>query len=115
MKSRRQFYRAVTLLTALFMIAGCTHLQPPPPATDSTVALIAASLGGVPGETEQLLVVFPLRPESTRGIVYLFDRRGAGWSLHAGPLPAMVGRNGFARPGEKREGDGRTPAGRAFS
>jgi L,D-peptidoglycan transpeptidase YkuD (ErfK/YbiS/YcfS/YnhG family) len=43
--------------------------------------------------------------------VYLFARHGAGWSLQAGPLPAMVGRNGFARPGEKREGDGRTPSG----
>jgi L,D-peptidoglycan transpeptidase YkuD (ErfK/YbiS/YcfS/YnhG family) len=43
--------------------------------------------------------------------VYLFDRQDAGWSLLTGPLPAMVGRNGFARPGEKREGDGRTPAG----
>ena len=111
MKTRRQFYRAVTLLIALFIFTGCTHQQPHAPARDSAVDLIAASLGALPGETEQLLVVFPVRPESTRGIVYLFDRRGAGWSLHAGPLPAMVGRNGFARPGEKREGDGRTPAG----
>lgn len=28
-----------------------------------------------------------------------------------GPYTAWIGRNGFARPGQKREGDGRTPSG----
>jgi len=111
MTPRRQFCRVVTLLTALLILTGCTHLQPTAAARDSTVDLIAASLGGLPGETEQLTVVFPVRPDSTQGVVYLFDRRADGWSLQAGPLPSVVGRNGFARPGEKREGDGRTPAG----
>jgi len=99
------------LTVVLFIVTGCTHLQPPAPARDGAVRMIAASLGALPSETEQLLVVFPVCPDSTRGTVYLLERRGAGWSLQAGPLPAMVGRNGFARPGEKREGDGRTPAG----
>ena len=59
----------------------------------------------------QLVVAIPLRSDATRGVMYLFDRRATGWSRLAGPLPAMVGRRGFARPGEKREGDGRTPSG----
>ena len=29
----------------------------------------------------------------------------------SGPMDAVIGENGFARPGEKREGDGRTPSG----
>ena len=57
------------------------------------------------------MVALPLRSDATRGIVYLFERHEAGWLRRAGPLSAMVGRSGFARPGEKREGDGRTPSG----
>ena len=65
----------------------------------------------VPSDTRQLMVVLPLRSDATRGVVYLFDRHATGWSRQAGPMPAMVGRSGFAPPGEKREGDGRTPSG----
>jgi L,D-peptidoglycan transpeptidase YkuD (ErfK/YbiS/YcfS/YnhG family) len=34
-----------------------------------------------------------------------------GWRLVKGPFRAVAGRNGFVRPGEKREADGRTPSG----
>jgi L,D-peptidoglycan transpeptidase YkuD (ErfK/YbiS/YcfS/YnhG family) len=43
--------------------------------------------------------------------VYAFERTREGWRLAFGPLEATVGRSGFAPPGEKREGDGRTPTG----
>jgi L,D-peptidoglycan transpeptidase YkuD (ErfK/YbiS/YcfS/YnhG family) len=33
------------------------------------------------------------------------------WKPVLGPVPAMIGRNGFAQSGEKREGDGKTPSG----
>jgi L,D-peptidoglycan transpeptidase YkuD (ErfK/YbiS/YcfS/YnhG family) len=39
------------------------------------------------------------------------ERHGQGWSDLSGPIPAVVGRNGFATPGAKREGDGTTPSG----
>ncbi|HPC02466.1 MAG TPA: L,D-transpeptidase family protein [Syntrophales bacterium] len=38
-------------------------------------------------------------------------RQGDRWVRAFGPFPAAIGRNGFAPPGEKREGDGRTPSG----
>ena len=38
-------------------------------------------------------------------------RRCQGWHLVSGPIPAVIGRNGLAPIGEKREGDGRTPSG----
>src|SRR5262249_23527641 len=39
-------------------------------------------------------------------------RRSAGrWRRVFGPWTARIGRNGFAPPGRKREGDGRTPSG----
>jgi len=50
----------------------------------------------------------PLPHNST---LFAFERNRGTWTLLLGPVPAMTGRNGFAPPGEKREGDGRTPVG----
>ena len=40
-----------------------------------------------------------------------YDRTDSGSVLRFGPWTARIGRNGFAPPGEKREGDGRAPSG----
>jgi len=40
-----------------------------------------------------------------------FERTATGWERAFGPWSADVGYNGFAPPGAKREGDGRTPSG----
>jgi L,D-peptidoglycan transpeptidase YkuD (ErfK/YbiS/YcfS/YnhG family) len=69
------------------------------------------ALTDVAPESGQLLVAVPLTARSSQGMLYAFDRTDNGWTLHAGPVKTMVGRNGFAKPGEKREGDGHNPAG----
>ena len=40
-----------------------------------------------------------------------FRKTGDGWHRSFGPWPALIGWNGFAPRGDKREGDGRTPTG----
>jgi L,D-peptidoglycan transpeptidase YkuD (ErfK/YbiS/YcfS/YnhG family) len=40
-----------------------------------------------------------------------YELGASGWTQVFGPWTANVGRNGVAPPGEKREGDGRTPSG----
>ena len=40
-----------------------------------------------------------------------WERKGRTWRQVFSTVPAVVGREGFAPPGEKREGDGRTPSG----
>jgi L,D-peptidoglycan transpeptidase YkuD (ErfK/YbiS/YcfS/YnhG family) len=40
-----------------------------------------------------------------------FQRTAHGWREVFGPWAARIGYKGFARPGRKREGDGRTPTG----
>jgi L,D-peptidoglycan transpeptidase YkuD (ErfK/YbiS/YcfS/YnhG family) len=40
-----------------------------------------------------------------------FQRSAGKWHRVFGPWVARIGRNGFAPPGRKREGDGRTPSG----
>lgn len=60
---------------------------------------------------KQLLVAVSDSRNSTTASVYTLERTQEGWKIRTGPLPAMTGRNGFAPPGEKREGDGRAPTG----
>jgi L,D-peptidoglycan transpeptidase YkuD (ErfK/YbiS/YcfS/YnhG family) len=40
-----------------------------------------------------------------------FERFGKRWKRKFGPILASIGRNGFAAPGAKVEGDGKTPTG----
>jgi L,D-peptidoglycan transpeptidase YkuD (ErfK/YbiS/YcfS/YnhG family) len=39
------------------------------------------------------------------------EKRNDNWQMAFGPLNAVIGKNGFAPVGEKREGDGKTPSG----
>jgi L,D-peptidoglycan transpeptidase YkuD (ErfK/YbiS/YcfS/YnhG family) len=41
----------------------------------------------------------------------LWENRGSGWTDVGGSIPCVVGKKGVAPPGQKREGDGRTPSG----
>jgi L,D-peptidoglycan transpeptidase YkuD (ErfK/YbiS/YcfS/YnhG family) len=65
---------------------------------------------GISRATGQILII--ARPAS--GIsttLSALGRRGDEWLPVASPIDAVVGRNGMALPGEKREGDGKTPVG----
>ena len=105
------FLKFIPLWGLLGMIAGCGQRHLPPPMQECATELIAVSAPLIPADTRQLMVALPLPSDATRGVVYLFERHDAGWFRRGEALPAMVGRSGFAPPGAKREGDGRTPSG----
>jgi L,D-peptidoglycan transpeptidase YkuD (ErfK/YbiS/YcfS/YnhG family) len=63
------------------------------------------------GDAGQAVVVTAEDYGSTTATLATWQRAGAGWEQVHGPWPAYVGYAGFAPPGEKREGDGRTPSG----
>jgi L,D-peptidoglycan transpeptidase YkuD (ErfK/YbiS/YcfS/YnhG family) len=48
---------------------------------------------------------------ATTATVRAFAKRGGTWHQVFGPASAWIGYAGFAPPGAKREGDGRTPSG----
>jgi len=48
---------------------------------------------------------------SSRYYVYTLGKDHDDWKGVSGPMEATIGENGFALPGEKREGDGKTPSG----
>jgi len=86
--------------------ADGTAVSDAPNASDVS-ALVPRDL---PAATSQLLVVVG-EEGSSAARLYALERRPEGWRRFAGPLPAAVGRHGFAPKGEKREGDGKSPSG----
>ena len=109
--------RLITLclsITALITCGGCTHtrtaevtpraLTSATPATTPPAdsAVVAATIDGVRIPAGQLLVVVAEGNETSRAVLYRLERGDNGWRMKGGAVDAMVGRNGFARPGEKR-------------
>lgn len=64
----------------------------------------------VPTAAQQVIIVQPVG-EKPNVTVTAMERRGDQWQPVFGPWPGTVGRNGIARIGTKKEGDGCTPAG----
>ena len=59
----------------------------------------------------QLITVTAGSYAATYAVLTAYQRTGHGWHRVFGPWIARIGRKGFAPPGRKREGDGRTPSG----
>lgn len=69
------------------------------------------SLEKMIGESSQVLLVRNMNPAAIDVRIFPLERRKGSWHCPFAPIDGVIGRNGFALPGEKREGDGRTPAG----
>jgi L,D-peptidoglycan transpeptidase YkuD (ErfK/YbiS/YcfS/YnhG family) len=64
------------------------------------------------GQSTQMILVMERRCLSSFGyFVYTVEKKHDHWKWVLGPMEATIGKNGFALPGEKREGDGKTPSG----
>lgn len=59
----------------------------------------------------QLITVTAASPTATSARFVAYRRADGRWIRRFGPWTARVGYNGIAPPGQKREGDGRTPSG----
>jgi len=64
-----------------------------------------------PDDIRQLLVVFNESPEQNTAVLVALEKKGKDWFIVAPPLPAGIGRKGFAAPNAKREGDNQSPTG----
>src|SRR6266702_4677478 len=71
----------------------------------------AASAQSVPAGVRQLITVTAARRRATYAKLSVFRRAQGRWVRVFGPWRARVGYHGIAKPGAKRGGDGRTPAG----
>jgi L,D-peptidoglycan transpeptidase YkuD (ErfK/YbiS/YcfS/YnhG family) len=97
--------------------AGTTRKRATPatavPVTTAAVVRTASPVDrllGV-GDAEQVITVVAQAPGDTTAELTAYERTADGWVPVHGPWTANLGRGGFAPPGDKREGDNRTPTG----
>ena len=60
---------------------------------------------------EQLLVVYNYQPENYSAFLVALERKEGSWVVKYYPVEVGVGKNGFAPPQKKIEGDGKSPTG----
>jgi L,D-peptidoglycan transpeptidase YkuD (ErfK/YbiS/YcfS/YnhG family) len=82
-----------------------------PAAAGSAATASAASPGSTRQQVRQLIRVTAAGYGDTWVSLTAYQWSAGGWRRVLGPWPARIGRGGFAPPGGKREGDGRTPSG----
>jgi L,D-peptidoglycan transpeptidase YkuD (ErfK/YbiS/YcfS/YnhG family) len=59
----------------------------------------------------QLLVVFNEKQESFTSVFVALEKKEKNWVVKQSPIEAGIGKNGFALPNKKVEGDGKSPTG----
>jgi L,D-peptidoglycan transpeptidase YkuD (ErfK/YbiS/YcfS/YnhG family) len=80
------------------------------PARPAAPPLLVTRLHGV-GSARQVVSVTNGGYGDSYATVRAFTRTASGWTQTFGPWQTRIGMAGFAPPGEKREGDDRTPTG----
>ncbi|MEE9910924.1 MAG: L,D-transpeptidase family protein [Deltaproteobacteria bacterium] len=105
----RILVRWAVIFLAVFSVTACAHI---PSGSGAKTAVWLSAERDISPDTRQALLV---RDDSflffTSRKVYALEKPASAWREAMAPMDAVVGRNGFAPPGEKREGDGRTPSG----
>jgi L,D-peptidoglycan transpeptidase YkuD (ErfK/YbiS/YcfS/YnhG family) len=99
---------AVTIGLAPAAVAGT-----PPPLTATAPThhhLLVTRLKGIHNATQVISVTNP-HYGSVHAKVQAFQKTSSGWRRVFGPWHSWIGRNGFAHPRHKREGDGKIPSG----
>jgi L,D-peptidoglycan transpeptidase YkuD (ErfK/YbiS/YcfS/YnhG family) len=104
---------ACTWLTNVLDVAARAGSAPDAAGYAAPRLSAAASPDGLRGvgTARQVVEVTTSRYGSSYATLSAWRMSAGGWVRVLGPWTARIGRNGFAAPGHKREGDGRTPTG----
>jgi L,D-peptidoglycan transpeptidase YkuD (ErfK/YbiS/YcfS/YnhG family) len=115
---------AAAVLAAVVLAVGCARapVRPaagaaPPaaaataPAGSTAAPPAAAARPADPLAGRQLITVSAASDGATYATLTAYRRSAGPWRRVLGSWTARIGRGGFAPPGLKREGDGRTPSG----
>jgi len=94
----------IFLLSLILFISACA------PATRVTdVATIMNSFKI--SESSQALLATSNYPSSSAVTIYSLEKKDGQWRKFTESFGGVIGKNGFAEPSEKREGDGKSPSG----
>jgi Uncharacterized protein conserved in bacteria len=101
--------RLFSFLLTLLSLSACIFV--PAASSLDPGAFLAAQENKIGQSSQVLLVTDNSFLFFTERKVYALEKRANIWEMAFAPLTAVIGKNGFAPPGEKREGDGKTPSG----
>ncbi|HWR94300.1 MAG TPA: L,D-transpeptidase family protein [Flavobacterium sp.] len=101
-----------TLLVMMILLFSINKLQSQSrdKAIENAIALAEKNAGQL-DNVSQLLVVFNEKPESFTAVFVVLEKNEIKWIAKQKPIEVSIGKNGFALPNEKVEGDGKSPTG----
>jgi L,D-peptidoglycan transpeptidase YkuD (ErfK/YbiS/YcfS/YnhG family) len=98
-----------TVVLVLLSLTACLFV---PEASKFNMKTFLAAHDNKAGKSTQIILVIDNNSLFfNERKVYTLEKKGADWKTAFEPFSAVIGKNGFAPVGEKREGDGKTPSG----
>jgi L,D-peptidoglycan transpeptidase YkuD (ErfK/YbiS/YcfS/YnhG family) len=98
------------LLVSMFFVSYSLLAQQKISAIEEAL-LIAAKNQHQLENVNQLLVVYNYKPDDFTAVFMALEKKGKHWVVKQEPIAAGIGKNGFALPDQKVEGDGKSPTG----
>ena len=98
-----------TILLILLSLTACVFV--PVASKFDMKTFLAAHENKINKSIQILLVIDNSSLFSNERRVYALEKKANEWKMAFEPFNAVIGKNGFAPSGEKREGDGKTPSG----
>jgi L,D-peptidoglycan transpeptidase YkuD (ErfK/YbiS/YcfS/YnhG family) len=106
--SKKSYLMPALVLLGL-LTASC--MRPAVSPDEAPPKWMQAALETMQKTSSQVLLVASKEPSGFRARLYALEKQNAIWRNALPPMPALIGGKGFAPPGEKKEGDLRTPSG----
>ncbi len=107
-----KYYIFIRLFLIMLMPLSVTACFLAPTAHKfDTSAFLKSQTNKIGKSTQILLAVDNSSFLFTRTTLYAVEKREDNWQMAFEPFNAVIGKKGFAPPGEKKEGDGKTPSG----
>jgi L,D-peptidoglycan transpeptidase YkuD (ErfK/YbiS/YcfS/YnhG family) len=104
-------YKPSLLLIFLFTMLSNSGFGQEPKFKSNIALQIVEMNKAIFDSIGQLLVVFNDQTDSNSAVLVALEKTGTVWMAISDPIHVNIGRNGFAAPGTKREGDGKSPTG----
>lgn len=106
--------RHIKLIFPIFLLSmvlvGSSRAQPLTTNTEIALQMVKANEQTLK-DIEQVLVAFNESPEDPSICLMLLEKESERWQVIIDSIPGLIGLNGFAPFGAKREGDGKSPTG----
>lgn len=103
-------FRKIVLMVLSIMVANVL-LSQPIPFSKKEVSTILSNYKQSLDTIQQLILVVNDNDSSNKATVFALEKSNTKWKVKFKNIPASIGKNGFALPGKKIEGDGKSPTG----